>query len=243
MDKKLQLEYKKEIDEIKWLNLETLFLISQYALQNIIESADNYALSKWVVTSYIKVMREETVLLNFLKRNLDKIDARELDNILDMLDEANENTMMYFYGFLDNIQENLDFFKKYSFFKKITDTDKYRKEIYGTTLNLSHIQEFLGIKNKTWENLKKRTIITEDESLFGVNIKLDDNIIEDIKIFVPPIKNLKTAMINVHEFRHAYDICQMTGLEYIDSDYEVIARKSEKEFEDKYIKKKVKQYF
>ena len=170
MDKKLQLEYKKEIKEIKLLNLETLFLISQYALQNIIESSDNYDVSKWVVKSYIKVMKEEILLLNFLKNNLAKIDASELDNILDMLDEINENTMMYFYGFLDNIQESFYFFQKYSNFIKITDTDKYRKEIYGTTLTFLHIKEFLGINNKTWEILKKHTIITEDELLFGVNI-------------------------------------------------------------------------
>lgn len=243
MNKQEQLEYKKEINRLKLLNLETLFLIAQYALQNIVESLENYELSKWVVKSYLEVMLEETSLLNYLKNNLDKIDSYELDKVLDDLDEINEETIRYFYGFLDDVQESYDFFNKYSLFRKITDTDKYRKEVYSITLTLSNIQEFLGVNNKVWNEIISRTVITEDEEFWGVNLKINRDVVQDSKIFVPEIKNLKTAMVNVHEFKHAYDIYQTIGTTYIDCDYEQMAKDSEKEFEDKYIEEKVKQYF
>ena len=45
---------------------------------------------------------------------------------------------------------------------------------------------------------------------FGVeNIKQDNNCLIDIKVFVPNVINLETAVINVHEFKHAYDLWKL----------------------------------
>lgn len=243
MNKEIQREYKKELRNIKLQNIETLFLISYYAVSNILKSFDEYEKNKGVIYNYYKIAKEEAKLLTYLKNNLERIDSNELDKVLDMLDEINEQTTLYYYGFLDNIENSPAFCRKYSNLQKLIDTEIYRKKIFCTALDKNSIKEYLKIPNQTWEYISKRTTITEQEEFYGVNIKMDENKVDDMKIFVPPIINLETAKINVHEFKHAYDVYEMIGLEYIDNNAEEVARDSESIFENVYLRDKVKQYF
>jgi len=245
MNKKEQKEYKKEIKEIKFQNLETLFLIFQYSMLNVLESIDNYDKSKKILKDYYNIAREEAMLLRFIESNLTQIDSNELDKVLDMLDEVNEKTVLYLYGFLEDkeLDRRSSFFIEYLRFKSLIDTEQYRKEVLSLALSLEDIKHYLSVNNKMWKYIMERTIVTDDESFYGVNIKINNNIVEDFKVFVPHIVNLQTAKINVHEFTHAIDVYKMLGLTYNEVDYEKIAKDTENEFEKEYIKHKLKQNF
>ena len=58
--------------------------------------------------------------------------------------------------------------------------------------------------------------IDNELGLWGCFIKLDKNIIKDIKILVPKIKDNNTLLINIHEFYHAYSLYKHINKKYID---------------------------
>ena len=60
----------------------------------------------------------------------------------------------------------------------------------------------------------------------------------DMRIIVPKIINLFTALVNVHEFKHAYDVYSVLGKKVSDEDaslYEKNAIDKEKEFVKSYL--------
>lgn len=236
-------EFKSEIREIKRQNLETLSLFLKYCVENMASSISSIDRSMQVLEEVNQVISEEKNLLNFIKRNLKLIDSSELDKMLDMLDDLNEKTVMYYYELLDRCKSDSDIANKYQNLTTLTETDEYRKQVLSLALDIENVKEYLGIGKSAWEYINKRVISTEDEEFYGVNIKMNNDVVEDFKVFVPPIKNLETARINVHEFKHAYDVCKMLGIPFLESDYEGIAKKSEEEFEKVYINNKVKKYF
>lgn len=244
MDKNLKREYKKEIREIKKQNLETLRLIFKYSLENMVESVDNIEQSVQLLEEVNAITIEEKRLLNYIKRNLKKIDENELDRVLDSLDQINEETIEYYYYILDNIGTDMSIEKIYRQLQTLTDTEKYRKEVYGLTLNMKDIVKYLDYSASFWSYILPRTTRTDNEEFYQINIKCDkQETIKDIRVFVPHITSLETAKINIHEFKHAHDIYNMLGFPYVEKDYESIARTEEKQFENKYVNQKVKRYF
>lgn len=244
MDKELKREYRKEISEIKKQNLETLLLILKYSIQNILESIDNTKQSITVLKEVYAIINEEKVLLNFIKENLNQINSNSLDKILDTLDEVNDKTIEYYYYLLENIDVNVDIEKQYRRLNTLIDTPKYRKEVYGLTLTMEDVAEYLNYSIAFWEYILPHTIKTKNEEFYGVYPKIDKHkIVKDMKIIVPEIIDLKTAKINIHEFKHAYDMYTLLESPYIEKDYEVEARAEEEQFEMEYVGKKVKRYF
>ena len=77
---------------------------------------------------------------------------------------------------------------------------------------------------------------------YSVLMRFDDNNrLSDIRIYVPIIVDLKTALINIHEFKHAHDLYLKLGEEINnEEDLEITARNQEKDFIDNYVKVKIK---
>ena len=240
MNRELKKEYKKEIKEIKKQNFETLLLTLKYSVETMIESVDGINQSMQVLEDVYQIINEEKRLLNFIKVNLKKIDANELDNLLDSLDELNEETIKYYYHLLDNITCDKLLEKNYRRISTLLDTDKFRKEIFGLCLSMKDIIKYLDYSPEFWEYILPRTTRIDEESFYQVNIKCDA---QEIRVFVPNIINLETAKINIHEFKHAYDMYRILGIPYFKDDYEASARKEEEKFENDYVHQKVKKYF
>lgn len=244
MNRELKKEYKREIREIKKQNLETLSLLLKYGVEDMIETIDNVEKNAQILDEFHAISVEEKMLLNFIKRNLKRIDSNELDKMLEILDEINEKTVDYYYYLLDNNVADAVKEKQYRGLETITETEKYRKEVFGLTLGMDDVINYLNYDESFWAYILPRTIRIDDEELRQVNIKCNLNeVIEDIKVFVPNVINLETAKINIHEFTHAHDIFNMIGVKYLDKDYETIAVRNENEFESNYVNQKVKRRF
>lgn len=246
MDKNFQKKYKREIREIKLQNIETLCSILNYAVSNVLQSSSSYEKNKRVVSEFYAIAREEAILLDFLKKNLDRIEASEFYKILDMLYEVSEKTKIYYYGCLGNKEIDFDFFNEYSKLKKIIDTDEYRKRVFCATLSFDNVKEYLSCLNITdsfWEYITKHMNLTEEDVFYGVRVKWNQNVVQDVILYVPPIKNLETALINIRELTHAYYAYKMIGKEYEDSNYEMKAKNNQIAFKNVYLENKVKQYF
>ena len=112
------------------------------------------------------------------------------------------------------------------------------------------IEDFLKYPEEFWQYIDIRTIIVdshipEEREFYGVNLKMSNNKLSDIKVFVPEIINLETALINIHEFRIAYNLYQELGnaISKEDSWYELSGKESVKEFKKSYFKNKCRNIF
>ncbi len=226
-----QKEFKRDFRDIKLENIEESLTVGYHILVNMIETGlfkENYTLLK----KFLESIREEHLILNFLRGNLKIIDSDALNEYLDKLDDANTEMVQYIYDFLDdNDERNFEF---------LPGKIDYRKEAYALTLTEKEIKKFLNFPKDFWNYVSKRITEVDDPTFYGVHYKMNnDEIVEDIKILVPEITNLQTAKVYIHEMKHAFDLYSMLGQEYINEDYEESARDLEKDFENKYLVKKI----
>lgn len=64
----------------------------------------------------------------------------------------------------------------------------------------------------------------------------DNNIINDIRLCVPKIKDKKTYLVNLHEYIHALDLYYLLNHEFEEEDFEEIAVFYEQLYNYKYFK-------
>lgn len=102
---------------------------------------------------------------------------------------------------------------------------------------------FLDFNDDFWNYIKSRIIYVDsnikgNELFYNTLMKFDDdNKLIDIKVLIPYIIDLNTALVNVHELKHAYDLYLKLG-EFIEDNttqYEKQAIDKELEFQKKYI--------
>ena len=117
-------------------------------------------------------------------------------------------------------------------------------EKYGLDLKDKDIKVFLNYPNIFWDFISTRTKYLnnymEFRDFYGVYPKFDlNNYLIDVKVIVPRIINLATALINIHEFKHAYDLYNILGNKLLKEDifYENEAIKKEQQFIKYYLKK------
>ena len=113
-------------------------------------------------------------------------------------------------------------------------------------ITFEDIKIFLNYPNEFWDYINPKTKkidskIPGNEIFYATLLKFDNNgRVIDIMVMVPYIIDVETACINIHEFKHAYDMYKLLN-QYVDekdSAYEEEAIKLEKKFKNKiYVKK------
>lgn len=107
------------------------------------------------------------------------------------------------------------------------------------------VVSFLGYPEEFWNYVFPRLKIVDptvqgNEVFYVTLLKFDSmGRVIDIRVMVPEIIDLKTASINVHELKHAYDIFRKLN-QYVDESdpmFETNAIKMEKNFQKKIMKK------
>ena len=108
-------------------------------------------------------------------------------------------------------------------------------------ITFEDVKLFLNYPNEFWEYVTPKikrvdSKIPGNEIFYATLLKFNDNNqIKDIIVMVPYIIDMKTACINVHELKHAYDMYLKIN-EYIDDSdpkYEEDAIELEKQFQKK----------
>ena len=97
--------------------------------------------------------------------------------------------------------------------------DKYVDELnkkINKNFNLDDIKQFLDYDNNFWNYIKFKTLYIDsnmDNSkyFYGVLTKIINNTLIDIQVIVPNIIDLKTLLINIHEYTHAHDLYLCIG--------------------------------
>lgn len=239
-----------EFKELRKLNnLEKIHMIKEYiGIYLVLILKDDREKQKKLLKNlkkYLNTIKIENEIYKFLESNEDKInDPNELDKLLDQIDLTHEKTYKYYDKILLNCEENYD--REYDIipyqdFNTIGENDSITNRIQGLIITLDDIKAFYN-DEQVEVLIEKLKIIDEDEKkaipFFGAFPIEKDGKLIDIKICVPKIKKLKTALINVHELKHGLDLLPQLGKEYKEIDYEQRAREKEKQFIKEYLSKK-----
>jgi len=242
MDRTFQKKYKEKLQEIKTENIEALFTILNYAISNTLQVYTSYEKNKKVVSEFYKFVKEQTIVLDYLKRNLDNIDSQQFYQVIDILGAANGKAKLYCYGYLGNKENESEFIR----LKQLIDINEYQKRIFCAMLSFEHIKEYLNCLSVTdtfWEYIVEHTVLTEDDVYYGVRVKMNENIVNGVTLYVPPVKNLETALINIREIKRAYDMYKLIGFPYKEGICDLKVANNQIGFQNVYVQNKVKQYF
>ena len=247
---------KEDIKEIRQDNYEQKKVVSRYIKLDLIKSFIIFGYNHRITKECYKLYKQlneiidyENYLYYIINKNRIKINYSEFGEFIDNLDELNADTISYFYQMLDDIEDACDTKQEYRAqhfkrdFKFINESDDYYNETLGLTLSDSDILKFLNYSDDFWNYIRpriRRVDYHDDDKnkLYEVVMHMDsNNCLDDMRVYVPYVINLKTALINVHEFKHANDLYYLLGSNVPEDSnpYEESAREKENEFVKKYL--------
>lgn len=204
--------------------------ISAYIKNAKVFSIDNQiALDiKNIWMEYKNIKKVENRILHYLSKKAYSIDYSSFpaeEFILD-LDELSNQTSDYYESALEDIEIACDMQQEYRAkrmprkFDTIIEDQSLVEELIGNTITEKDIARFLKLPRKFIKFMKKDSFRIyqlendneEHQAFYGVNCKTDkqENII-DIKLIVPIIVDLETALINISEYQKAYELYQRLG--------------------------------
>lgn len=240
---------KYELQQIINLNnLELLIMIKEYffvyaksLLQDDFKNNRRFLLQK--LKEYKCIIREENQYMKYIKSNLSYLkNIDSLNNILDKLDILNEKTYCYYDSILNEYEESNGNTILLKGFKTLLQTSEYESEVKGLFLTDKDLKEYYQ-NDDAYYYLKERAKIIDVDleqglDFYGCYPKVVGNILQEINLCVPKITDLKSMLINIHEYRHGIDLYPYLRKKMPDKDYEVIAKAEEDRFVKKYLLKK-----
>lgn len=253
-------DIKGTIAHLKTLNVEQFTFILKYYLNTWIKSALSFGpyhdITKDVNNAFkelCSIHKEESLLLNFILYKSAEMNYEEVVKFMDIIDAKNDETILYYVKAFEDIMSASETEQEFRAvrpakgFTTLIDTMDYRKELYGLVLKLDDIKNFLNYPKEFWEYIMPKVRVIDDNQDKCMNpeviMKFDNKeCLEDIRVIVPHIINLTSALINVHEFQHAYDLYLLLGkiVPYSNEYYENIAKNKEENFKNEYVLKLIK---
>ena len=247
---------REYIKDILNKNREEKRIVNKYIVSTFIKSyivfGNKHSITiecKNIYKLFKNIMKKENTIYKLLLNNCFIIDNLEFINLVDRLDILNDKTINYIYSMLDDIEDacstnqetRANHYKKD--FNYIVDNDDYLNEALGLIIGDKEIKDFLNYDEDFWKYIKTRIrrVDSRDDNknrFYETVMHFDkDNKLDDMRVYVPYVINLKTSLVNIHEIKHAYDLYNKLG-NYITEDVELFeeaAREKEKEFIKKYL--------
>lgn len=234
-----ELKQNKHLNRLEFLSLTKSYLITYFISLANGDDKENRKVLLTNLKDYLLITKEENAILSYLVSNFDKIkDFDTLYFLLDKLDLVNEATFKQFNSLGEEYLDALEYKKSYSFPTKsmsslITD-DSIKKEVIGLTLSQEDLLSYYHKEDAIYYLLNHTKIFNtglDDTSFYGCYTITDKNTLKEIRVCVPPITNLKSMLINIHEYRHGIDLYPFLGKNYPCYDYESSAKQEEINFQ------------
>lgn len=199
---------------------------------------------------YRSIIKEENRYIRFIiQNNKDIQNIEALYKILDALDLLNERTYKYYQSILVQCEEMIEQKKEKTIYNKrefttLTETSKYREELLGLLLTTNDLDRYYQ-DEVSYQYLKHHTKVlnvNEEEGIpyFGCFLEEENNKLKELNLCVPKITNLKTMLINIHEFKHGIALYPYLGKKIPIYNYEKEAKEEEQQFISQYLLKKNK---
>jgi hypothetical protein len=194
--------------------------------------------------SYKEELYEEIRYLELLLTNRD-IDEEGLEQVLTQIDKSNEATYNYYEGYGDYYAAQSYTFSSMwipdrripSIFKNKELTD----EIVGLVLTRDDINKFFANEREALDYISKHLVILkskQEDSYYRIYPEAEKNILQGYRLCVPKIRDLSTALINVHGYKKAIDLYPYIDKPIPLSNFDSDANEAEKSFVKDYVRNK-----
>lgn len=125
------------------------------------------------------------------------------------------------------------------------ETEQLIKNNKDKIITKEDVLSYLELEEEFLSFIKDKMLVIDHYEIedpyyfYGVFPKYNNGIITSFRLVIPKVVDLKTALITVHELKHAHDLFKILGkkLEKEIDEYEIDAREEEKKFV-KYIDRK-----
>lgn len=219
----------RDIEGMRDSQFEQMFLITFYGLSSYFKSLFTFGSKSSIARDSIRVIKEmfdivktERRMLDFILKNMDSFDIESTSLVVAEMDQLNDKTVEYYYKVLDDIDEACECeverfgIRPRKTFDTLTQTDSYTNQVIALAENKDSIKRFLGFEEKFWEFIKdKETGNSEYHSdkdakkAFVVPVVDDSNNVVDIKMCIPKVVDLESALLTIRLYRRAYDLYMM----------------------------------
>lgn len=253
---KTLIEQKQEVtDDIKSMkkgSYEQMWLITMYGLGSYFKSLLRFGSNSKVTRDNLNVIKEmfsilktEREMLNFILRNLDKFEINSAQDVVQMLDDLNDKTVEYYYEVIEEIEDAVDIGEEFrgtrprKNFPTLIQSEQYANEVKGLALSKQSIREFLGYEEEFWNyiaHMDKTDVRVpfEGHEVLSHAIPLydGDDIVTGLKMYIPEISDLASALLAIQTYEKAYSIWKCLGKKYVPIEF---AFERQEEFEHTYL--------
>lgn len=231
-----------DIKKMKTGSFEQMFLVTTYSLSNYLKCLMTFGRNSQVTRDNLNIIKEmfsilktERTLLNYILRNLDKMDVYSALLVVGLLDETNDETVNFYYKVMDDIEEACELEdeirgKRIKQRKPTLIQDQsYAAEVIALCENTESLKSFLGYEDAFWTFLADRIKIVdtdpslEEKMIYATPIYDEDHKVATIDLLVPRIVDLETALMALQLYVKAYGIYKSLGQEYVPVSQEEIA--------------------
>ena len=252
-------ELINKINDMRHGEAEQMILTVFYSLKNYFRSLYSFGLNSKVTKDNLKVIQEmffiikvERKLLNYIVKNIDTFAIGSTFNIVEMLDELNDKTILYYYKVMDDITFACDIKDEGKGsripcdFTSLSFSHNYVQEIVALSENLESLQSFLGFEEEFWCFIKKKIAFTDksfQSDIPSVTPFYDkEGLVSDLKLVMPKISNLETALLSIRLYKEAYEIYKLLGKKL---DYKLLedSKQLEEFYKKEYLYKKASYLF
>lgn len=203
---------------------------------------DNFVIElNKIKNEYMDILDLDSELMGCILKNAKKYDSHAVDEVLEKLDIIMDKTIDFYYALLDDIEGEIFYDRPYPYkrikknFNTIIESDDYIKEVKGLDLTFADIKKYLNYENDFWKFISDKIHIINnfyedfDNKMYFYGVWYTSDI-NDLRVCIPSVIDLKTAQVVVHELKHAHDIYYN---KFYDVDLEEVAKLEEIEFKNK----------
>lgn len=246
MNKIERSELKQDIKKISLENFEQTFYIFYYYIETLLYSLMTFGLNNKIMTEinciwydFLNNQRMEKRIHQLILKKMKYLDITAINDFLDKLDFLNEQSIEYLYNCLDEMADACEMHNVYRAkriphdFAMLSESEKYKNELAEILIAEKDIIHFLGLSKEFGDylNLVDERIIyidhnfEDDRDFYGVNYKLDnEGKISDLKLFIPIVINLETALIFTELVNNAQELYNYIGKTITDEEIEAIQK-------------------
>ena len=249
-----------DIKEMKHGSIEQMALVTYYSLGSYFKSLLAFGRKSNVTRDNLNVIKEmyqilkkENKLLNFILKNVDKVDVDAALKVVLMLDSLNDKTVEYYYSVIEEVEsaceceEERRGIRPRKDFSTITQTDSYAKEVIALVEDLDSMKVFLDYEPEFWSFIKPyaHTANVNLETMSGmfyvVPVTDSDGIVCGVSLLTPQIVDLKSALMCIKLYEEAYHIYELRGKVY--QKRPTPSSDLQKQFEEEFLQKKLQMTF
>ncbi len=223
-------DLRKNISEMKNGSIEQMCLITMYSLGSYFKALFAFGSSSDVTRDNLNIIKEmfqilkiERTLLNYILRNIDKFDVYAAQDVIGMLDEVNDKTVIYYYDIINDIEDAAELEQEFrgrrpsKELPTLIKTGIYAGEVIALGENLESLKEFLGFEEDFWQFISDKVSIVDtsveimEKVAYATPVYDENGFVVSLKIMLPKVFNLESALLAIDIYKKAYEIYKMIG--------------------------------